>query len=192
MGQVRFASGLEKLFVPINSVKQHPKNPRNGDLDAIIESIRVNGYVAPIMVQRSTGYIVAGNHRWQSLHALGSEVVPAIFVDYNDEEAMRYMLADNATSDKGKNDDALLLELLRDMEKTDLGLIGSGFDNDDLERLILDLEPEPIPEMGGGLQAAVHGIYEVTVSFDNPDDRAEFTEEMRERFGDEDVREANI
>lgn len=189
---VRFAPGLENLLVPIDSVRQHPKNPRNGDLDVIIESIRTNGYVAPIIVQKSTGFIIAGNHRWQAMHALSSKVIPALIVDYNDEQAVRYLLADNNTSDKARNDDAMMVELLRQMQETDLGLLGTGMDDNDLARLLQGLEDAPFSEVPHPMQPAMHGIYEVTVTFDNEDDRKNLTEELKERFGDEEVREANI
>lgn len=189
---VRFAPGLDKLFVPIGSVKQHPDNPRNGDIDVIIESIRVNGYIAPIIVQESTRYIIAGNHRWQALHALKSKVVPALVVNFTDEQALRYLLADNATSDKAMNDTAAMVELMNMMKETDLGLVGTGMDENDLMRMMEELEPEPFSEMPHPVQPAIHGIYEVTVSFDNADDRKGLFEELQSRFGDEAVREANV
>lgn len=192
MGNVRFASGLESLFVPINSVRQHPQNPRNGDLDVIIESIRVNGYVAPIIAQRSTGYIIAGNHRWQALHALGSDKAPVLFVDYTDEQAKRYLLVDNASSDKARNDDALMVEMLKELQGSEAGLVGSGFTDDELNRLIAGLDIDPLPETPHPVTPALHGIYEVTVTFDNTIDRTVLMEELKERFGEENVREANI
>lgn len=189
---VRFAKGLDPLMVPIDSVRQHPDNPRNGDLDVIIESIKVNGYIAPIIVQRSTGYIIAGNHRWQALHALGSDRVPALMVDYDDQQAKRYLLVDNASSDKARNDDALMIEMLKELQGSEIGLFGTGFTDDELTNLIAMQDQTGLPEIPHPVTPALHGIYEVTVAFDNGPDRALLMEELIERFGEENVREANI
>lgn len=190
---VKFASGLEDLFVPIDSVRQHPRNPNNGDLDSIMESIKINGYVDPIIVQKSTGYIIAGNHRWQCLHALKSTVAPVIFVDMDEEQALRFMLANNETARKAVTDDALMVELLGLLSTTELGLVGSGFDDDQYQRLMAGLDQDALPEvpMGGG-GIALNGIYEVTVSFDNEGDRDALEGELRSRFDEEDVRKANV
>ncbi len=42
----------------------HPKNPRKGNVDLIIESIEENGFYGALIVQKSTGYILTGNHRF--------------------------------------------------------------------------------------------------------------------------------
>lgn len=189
---VRFAAGLEDLFVPIDSVRQHPRNPNNGDLDSITESIKINGYVDPIIVQKETGYIIAGNHRWQVLHGLGSKVAPVIFVEMDEEQALRYMLANNETAKKAVTDDALMVELLGLLSTTEIGLIGSGYSDEEYHRLMMGLENAPLPEVPHKAGVALNGIYEVTVSFDNADDRDTLNSELLMRYDDEDVRTANI
>lgn len=141
-GMVNFHEKLTDLLVPIDKVAQHPDNPRNGDVEAIAESIDINGYIAPVIVQQSTGYILAGNHRYQALLSLGSQVIPAIYVDIDDVAARRYMLADNRTSDLGIYDNAQLVEILTDLDEHD-SLLGSGYTKMDLEQLqaILDIPP---------------------------------------------------
>ena len=49
--------------VPLASLKRHPDNPRRGDVKAIALSINKNGFYGAVIVQRSTRYILAGNHR---------------------------------------------------------------------------------------------------------------------------------
>ena len=192
LGNVRIPDSLKPLLIPMSTLHQHEMNPRNGDLDVIIESIRVNGYMAPILVQRSTGTIIAGNHRWQAMHALGETSIPAVMVDMDDQTAKRYLVADNESSDKAWNDNGLLIELLQEIQQFDTGLIGSGFDDDDLMRMIAEQDIEPSPEVPHPMQPALYGIYEITVSFDNENDRLLLGTELRERFGEESVREANI
>lgn len=141
-GLVTFHPKLADLLVPIDKVAQHPDNPRNGDVEAIAESIEINGYISPVIVQESTGYILAGNHRYQALLSLGSKVIPVIYVDVDETAARRYLLADNRTSDLGVYDNGQLVEILNDLDAHD-SLLGSGYTKMDLEQLqaILDIPP---------------------------------------------------
>lgn len=121
---------------PIESLKFHPDNPRLGDVDAIKESIRVNGWHGSVVMQQSSGYLIAGNHRteaalelhhgnfnpWpdQSNDAFEKEKarwhaeltsLPVHVVDCDDETAIRIMLADNKTADRATYDENKLLRL---------------------------------------------------------------------------------
>src|SRR5262245_33957081 len=44
-------------------VERHPENKRRGDVERIVESIRVNGWFGEVGIQRSSGYLIRGNHR---------------------------------------------------------------------------------------------------------------------------------
>lgn len=141
-GLVNFHEDLTELLTPIDKVTQHPDNPRNGDVAAIAESIEINGFIAPVIAQRSTGYILAGNHRYQALLGLGSQVIPVVWVDVDEVAAKRYLLADNRTSDLGIYDNSNLVQILTELDDVD-SLLGSGYTRMDLEQLqaILDMAP---------------------------------------------------
>jgi len=62
--------------VGIHTIRPHPRNPRKGDVDLIEESINENGFFDPIGVQKSTGFIIDGNHRWKAAKKLGMEIDP--------------------------------------------------------------------------------------------------------------------
>lgn len=121
---------------PLSELRQHPENANNGDLRAIRESVEKNGYYQPIIVQKSTGYIVSGNHRYQVAVELDAVWIPAIILDLTDEEAKRIMVADNRTARLGRDDPAQLLNLLDQLADTDLGLIGTGYTLENLETLM--------------------------------------------------------
>lgn len=131
----RFHEDLAPLMTPAENVRPHPNNVNNGDTDAIIESIQVNGFTAPLLAQRSTGYIVAGNHRYAAALELGATAVPVIWLDMDDEQAIRYMLADNRATRLGSDDLGLLAETLDMLQATEQGLRGSLFTDDYLEVL---------------------------------------------------------
>lgn len=129
-GLVSFHTALEPLLVPIDDVTQHPQNPNNGDVEAIAESIEVNGYIAPLIVQKSSGHIIAGNHRWEALKGLGATEAPVIYVEIGDTAAIRYLLADNRTAALARPDNAALLRLLDGLAEHDT-LHGTGFNDFD-------------------------------------------------------------
>jgi len=126
-------------LVPLESVQPHPDNPRQGDVGAISESVKVHGFYGALVVQKSTGHILAGNHRWKAAKAAGLTELPVTYVDVDDEKARRILVADNRLSDLGTYDEAQLAEILKDLAATSAGLTGTGYDGDDLESLIRDL-----------------------------------------------------
>lgn len=117
--------------IGIDTVEPHPDNARVGDTSAIAESLERFGQVKPIVVQKSTGYVVAGNHTRAAAASLGWEEIAAVLLDLDDETAKAYLLADNRLSDRAKYDQAKLYESLESM----LDLDGTGYDLDYVESL---------------------------------------------------------
>lgn len=134
-GFVEFHDSLDPLMEDINNVSAHPNNPRNGDIDAIAQSITKNGYVSPVIAQKSTGHIIAGNHRYYALLQLGAGVIPVVWVDMDDIKAKQYLLADNRTSDLGNYDNAHLVGLLEEIEHGGGEIAATGYTDYDLEVL---------------------------------------------------------
>lgn len=139
-------AGNEKApveLVDITDLEIHPDNPRQGDIGAIVTSIEQNGFYGTLVVQKNTSRVLAGNHRLQAAIAVGIKQVPVYWVDVNDVEARRILLADNRTSDLASYDDHQLLDILKGLMNEEAGLLGSGFDADDIDDLINDLNNEP-------------------------------------------------
>lgn len=136
-GNVKFHSALDSILIPITELKPHPENANNGDVDAIVESILVNGfYPQPIVADRRNGEIVIGNHRYFALMELGSEVAPVFYVDNDDEiEILRIMLVDNRTNDLRRYDMGQLAKVLEKIKDSANTLSGTGFSEDYLEKL---------------------------------------------------------
>ena len=109
--------------VPIDEVQPHPRNPRRGNVELIAESIRQNGFYGSLIVQRSSGHILAGSHRWRGAKAAGYTEVPVTWVDVDDDKATDILLVDNRASDVGEYDTDLIAELLA--EKVDEGALGA-------------------------------------------------------------------
>jgi len=126
--------------VHIDNIKPHPANPNDGDVAAIAESIRQNGFYGRIVVRDSTGKILAGEHRWRAAQEVGLGEVPVERVECDDETAMRILLADNKTAANAEREPEPLADLLESLEATDDGLTGTGYDGDDLDQLLEDLD----------------------------------------------------
>lgn len=125
-------SGLTIETIGIDTVEPHPDNPRRHDLDAIAGSLERFGQTKPIVVQKSTGYVVAGNGtRIAAKERLGWEAIQAVYLDMDDETAKAYLAADNRASDKAGYDQATLYGLLEGLADLD----GTGFDLDYVETL---------------------------------------------------------
>jgi hypothetical protein len=123
---------------PVSGLRTHPRNARQGDIGAICQSIDHNGFFGACVVQEGTGYILVGNHRYQAAIHSGATTVPAIFVDVDDEHALKILLADNRTNDLASYDDSALAELLEEV-RADYGLDGTGYDDEALRELLDDL-----------------------------------------------------
>lgn len=126
---------LDTQTVEIGQVRPHPKNVRQGDIGAISESLKAHGQYRAIVVQRSTGHILAGNHTWKAAKALGWKQISAHFIDCDDDAAMRILLADNRANDLATYDDSALLDLIKGIGTTDDALLGTLYTADDIDDL---------------------------------------------------------
>lgn len=138
---------LDQRFeeVRVDLIKPHPQNPNKGDVDEIGASITDNGFYGACVVQRSSGYILVGNHRWEAAKAAGLAVVPVLWVDVDDDRADRIAAVDNRTAELGRRDERRLAALLSKLSD-DTGLHGTGYDDDDLQALLERVRgPDPEP-----------------------------------------------
>ena len=129
--------------IPVGDLALLPGNPRQGDIGAVSESMRVNGVYQPIIINRGTltgrpFEVIAGNHRAQAAKQLGHDTIPAVILDVDDEQAARIALADNRTSDLATYDNDALVAMLENLPD----LTGTGYDGDDLDDLLSALDTE--------------------------------------------------
>lgn len=132
-------------LVALDRLSPHPKNPNKGDVEAIEESIGANGFYGTVVVQRSTGFILVGHHRFEAARNQGATKIPVTWVDVDDKVALRILLADNATAAKARRDEEALAALLQEMTADGGDLTGTGYDDAEFERLLASLA-EDIPE----------------------------------------------
>ena len=140
-------------MVNVQALTPHPRNANLANMDAITESIHESGFYGGIVAQRSTGYILAGNHRYQAAVQLGATEIPVHWVEIGNKAALKIMLADNATAAAAVRDDEALAALLSELQLTDT-LTGTGYADADLDALLAgmtvpDFQPsdEPPPRL---------------------------------------------
>jgi len=137
-------------LVGVHEIRPHDQNPRQGDVGAIHESIKENGFYGSVIVQASSNRILVGNHRWKAAIENGASEIPATFIDVDDDRALRILLADNKTNDDASYDLSALAEILSELANTS-DLLGTGYDADELDQIISDLSGVA----GGGGQIGV-------------------------------------
>lgn len=166
---------LELQTVNIKSVKEYPGNARKGNLDELKKSLEANGQYKPIVVQKSTSFVLAGNNTLKAAKALKWSEITAVFVEVDDNEAKRINLADNRTSDLATYDMEALADLLAQVS----GFDGTGYTIDDLDDLMATLEEVSINEKHFIADPASGGDYvEMNAGFGS----SQTTEENRERY----------
>lgn len=145
---------------PCAQLQHYPINPRRGNVNLIAESLRINGQYRPIVVNRRTTQVLAGNHTLAAAKQLGWTDIAVSWVDVDEDAAKRIVLADNRLSDLATNDPDTLAELLDSLPTLD----GTGYTSADLSDLLGDiLNREEAPE-----RRTVES-YTVTVEADSED-----------------------
>lgn len=126
-GDVKFHDALAPLLDDIEKLRPHPDNPSSGDEDEIVTSIEVNGMYRPVMAQSSTGYVLAGNTTYAACLNLRALRIPVVWLDVDDEAALRILLGDNELARLAIVDRALLAPLVNRLLETELRLLGTGY-----------------------------------------------------------------
>lgn len=106
---------IQHLVVPIESLIPLSNNPRRGNVDAIMASLKEFGQVTPIVVKPNgdgTATILAGNHRVEAARRLGWSHVAVVEYDADDTTAIAFALTDNRSSDLGTVDSELLYDVI--------------------------------------------------------------------------------
>jgi ParB-like chromosome segregation protein Spo0J len=122
--------------VALSDLQPHPRNPRRGNVEAIKELIAANGWYGAVIAQRSTGYILAGNHRYLAAREVGAESLPTIYLDVDDATALRILLSDNRANDLASYDNDALSNILEEIRAAEGSLDGTGYTDEALEALI--------------------------------------------------------
>ena len=117
--------------MPIDLIKIAGINPRQGDVGAITESLKEFGQYRPIVVNKQTMNIVAGNHTWQAAKSLNWTHIAVTYIDVTPMDELKVILIDNRSSDLANYNTNDLRDILATVK-----LAGTGFNNADLGDII--------------------------------------------------------
>lgn len=136
------APGIAHLAVPITEVLNHPANPNEGDVGAIAVQLDAHGQHTPIVVQASTGLVLAGNHTMIAARALGWTEIAAVKVDVDEGQSLEILVGDNRPARLSRDDPESLRDILVRLDAAG-ELDGSGYTPEDIEDLSRRLAGAP-------------------------------------------------
>ena len=143
---------LQPLAVDISMLTTLEKNPRRGEVKAIMRSLERFGQRKPI-VALPNGTVIAGNHTLMAARELGWDEIAVTFSDDDPQTAKAFALADNRTGDLGTYDEEILAELLVEVSDDPELLLATGYSEDDIDALLNakpeseDIGPTEFPEI---------------------------------------------
>lgn len=123
---------------PANARKHGERN-----IQTIVESLNRFGQQKPIVIDSS--YCVrAGNGTLEAARSLGWTHLDCVITDLKGSDAIAYAIADNRTAELAEWDSDVLAATLEGFQLDDEGLFSAtGFNSDDLARMIEATEPDP-------------------------------------------------
>jgi hypothetical protein len=146
-------------------LQYHPKNMHvhsDEQIERLCELIKYQGWRNPIIVQKGTNLVVAGNGRLMAAKRLGIEKVPVIEQEFESEAQLyAYMVSDNAI---GKDTWATL-----DLAQVNLEVLdfGPDFDIDMLAIKDFSIIPDTKFEMEEELKEDMNKKYLLEIQFPN-------------------------
>jgi ParB-like chromosome segregation protein Spo0J len=164
---------MQTISVQIDTLKEFEGNPRKGNVKALVESLEANGQYRPIVVQKSTRQILAGNHLWRAAQELGWKTIDVVELDVDDAQAKKIVAADNRLADLGVYDEQKLLDLLGEID-----LVGTGYVPADVDDLLALIEEKQMPEWK---------VAQTTAQYENVQKRPTL-EERADRYAERTIR----
>ena len=148
---------IEIEYLPLSEIVEADSNPKDHDIGQIYQSIKRFGFTQPIMMNENTGKLLAGHGRLQTLQQMkqAGEKTPNRIKEKDDEwlvpvlkgikfedemEAKAYLIADNRLTELGGWNTGELVETLQDLIEGGLDLDGVGYDFDDLESMVNQID----------------------------------------------------
>lgn len=152
---------IQVEYIPLTDIVEADINPKDHDIGQIYQSIKRFGFTQPIMMNENTGKLLAGHGRLQTLQQMkqGGEKVPARIkekdgewlvpvlkgISFEDDmEAQAYLIADNRLTELGGWNTGELVDTLQELVEGGFSLDGVGYDFDDLETMVTQIDDSGI------------------------------------------------
>ncbi|MEQ8787537.1 MAG: ParB N-terminal domain-containing protein [Pirellulaceae bacterium] len=163
--------------MPIGDLVPDPENARvhnDGNLTAIVASLRKYGQRKPIVVNRRTREIEVGNGTLQAMQHLQREYIAAVLAEDDNATARGFSIADNRSGELATWDLDILLPQIDLLKQEDADLVA--------ELLLDELRTAEDDESGaGGESLDVPTAHQVVVECKNESDQQKVFKEMQGR-----------
>lgn len=149
------AEQLQPLAVPVAELVSDPANARKHgkkNLDAIKASLRVYGQRKPVIVNKRTGHVEAGNGTLEAAKDLQWSHLAAVYVDDDPTTAAGFSISDNRSAELAEWDKDALDALLRTVQTDDMELAKMLAELAELEKIVPTKDNQPAPDQTGQLQ----------------------------------------
>lgn len=139
---------MKAMTTALYAIRPNPASVRTHDarnIKAIVDSLDRFGQIKPIVTD-CDGVIIAGNATYLAAKWLGWETIVTVVADLAGPDVKAYSVADNRTAELAAWNDPALLSLLQELEAEDAALFAAtGFDDDDMKRLLDESLPDEMP-----------------------------------------------
>lgn len=140
-------------LVDTHKLVPHPKNPNkhtDQQIDRLSKIIDFQGQRHPVIVSKTSGFIVAGHGRLQSMQKLGWEKVAVDYQEFeNEAQEYAFLVADNAIAEWSALDLSQInmdfLELGPELDLDQLGI--KDFVVEPIEKLEPQSDEDEVPEL---------------------------------------------
>ena len=133
-------------LVDVAFIIPNPRNPNkhpDKQVALLAKIIRHQGWRAPIVVSKRSGFIVTGHGRLEAAKLLQVQTVPVNFQDFATEaDEWAHLVADNRIAELAEIDSGELSGLLKELEAAGVDLDLAGFDAESL----VEVEGFDVPE----------------------------------------------
>lgn len=140
-------------LVDITELVPNPRNPNkhpDKQVALLAKIIRHQGWRAPVVVSKRSGFVVAGHGRLEAAKLLQVQTVPVNFQESATEaDEWAHVIADNRIAELAETDGAMLKDLLIELDSAtqDFDMDLSGFDSEELERVVNCYPETDIPSL---------------------------------------------
>jgi hypothetical protein len=126
-------------YVKPSALKAADYNPRmmtDKARAALKRGIETFGLVDPIIARKSDHLVIGGHQRLHAAQELGLATVPVVYVDVDDRQAAALNVLLNNPSAQGEWDFSKLSGLLSDLDANGFDATLTGFDDEELARML--------------------------------------------------------
>lgn len=123
--------------VQLTELKPYWRNPNMGDVPMVKSSIKLYGYVEPIIVDKQN-VIIAGHTRYKALQELALEdskynEVVVVVSGLEEHDAKAYRIVDNQTAKAGQ---VIMDKLIAELRELDYDTMLNFYPQEELDRLV--------------------------------------------------------